>query len=142
MSQQPHFILQDLAGSDTFEIITAPLTMDELNPNLADGQGPEELLTRQFTLVLVSHSHAPPLLPEPHLKYDLRKMSNPPKHIRDAYDGRSKRLREHMVASGEFCALLDTAQARIVEQMSSFTEIGRGDQGKHIPTPGARLRSS
>jgi hypothetical protein len=37
-----------------------------------------------------------------------------------------------MMARDEFCALLDTAQARIEEQMSSFVENDRGRTGKHI----------
>jgi hypothetical protein len=115
--------------------------MDDPNPDPAHDHNTAELPARPFNLVLISHSHAPPLLPEPHLKFDLRKTSNPPKHIRDAYDGRSKRLREHMLSSDDFCALLDTAQARIEEQMPSFTEIDRGDQqGKHKSTPKSRLR--
>jgi hypothetical protein len=114
--------------------------MDNSTFNPADDQSPAELPSRPFTLVLVSHSHAHPLLLEPHLKFDLRKTSNPPKHIRDAYDGRSKRLREHMLSNDEFRALLDTAQARIEEQMSSFAVIDRGDQGEHISTPGTRPR--
>jgi len=115
--------------------------MDDPNPDPAHDHNTAELPVRPFNLVLISHSHAPPLLPEPHLKFDLRKTSNPPKHIRDAYDGRSKRLREHMLSSDDFYALLDTAQARIEEQMPSFTEIERGDQqGKHKSTPKSRLR--
>lgn len=114
--------------------------MDSQEPDTAEIQDPPELTTRAFTLVLTSHSHAPPLLLEPHLKFDLRKTSNPPKHIRDAYDGRSKRLREHMMASDEFCALLDTAQARIEEQMSSFVGNDRGGAGKHISMPLVCLR--
>jgi hypothetical protein len=81
---------------------------------------PRELSTRPFTLVLVSHSHAPPLSPAPDLKFDLRKVSNPPKHTRDACDGRSKYLREHMLASDDFCALLETAHASIEGKMLGF----------------------
>lgn len=114
--------------------------MDSPSSNPADDQSPAELPTRPLTLVLISHSHAPPLLPEPHLKYDLRKTSNPPKHIRDAYDGRSKRLREHMLSSDGFCALLDTAQARIEEQMASITKRHREVPGKHISVPGPCLQ--
>ena len=104
--------------------------MDSPILNSADIQDPPELPIRPFTLMIVSHSHTPPLIPEPHLKFDLRKTGNPPKHIRDAYDGRSKRLREHMMASDEFCALLDTAQASIEEQMSSFAGRGREEPGQ------------
>lgn len=104
--------------------------MDDPNFNPAGLQSQEQLPARPYTLILVSHSHAPPLLPEPHLEFDLRKTSNPPKHIRDAYDGRSKRLREHMLASDDFCALLNTAQARIEGQMSSIDESDRGGSGQ------------
>lgn len=101
--------------------------MDSKEPD-ADGiRSQAELAIRPFTLVLISHSHAPPLLPEPHLKFDLRKTNNPPKHIRDSYDGRSKRLREHMMASDKFCDLLGTVQASIEEQMALIVE---GDHGK------------
>jgi hypothetical protein len=106
--------------------------MDDPAAELADDQSSAEPITRPFTLLLISHSHAPPLIPEPHLKFDLRKTSNPPKYIRDAYDGRSKRLREHMMANGDFCALLDTAQISIEEQMSSFAGCGREDPGQSI----------
>jgi hypothetical protein len=91
---------------------------------------PRELSTRPFTLVLVSHSHAPPLLPAPHLKFDLRKVSNPPKHTRDACDGRSKHLREHLLASEDFCALLETAQASVEGKMLAFAESQREDDGE------------
>jgi RNase adaptor protein for sRNA GlmZ degradation len=51
------------------------------------------------------------------LKFDLRKVSDPPKHIRDAYDGRSKRLREHMMHVEDFTSLLETAEKSIEEEM-------------------------
>jgi hypothetical protein len=110
--------------------------MDSQEPDAAGIQAPAELPTRPFTLILVSHSHAPPLVPKPQLRFDLRKTSNPPKHIRDAYDGRSKRLREHMMAGDDFCALLVTTQTRIEEQMSSFARRGRGDPGQYISNCG------
>jgi hypothetical protein len=91
---------------------------------------PQALSTRPFTLVLVSHSYAPPLLPAPHLKFDLRKVSNPPKHARDACDGRSKHLREHLLASEDFCALLETAQASIEGKMLAFAEKQSEDVGE------------
>jgi hypothetical protein len=142
MSQRPHLGLRILASLDTYRSSAARTKMDTCSPpsDPADDQSLPGRPTRPFTLVLISHSHAPPLLPEPHLRFDLRKTSNPPKHIRDAFDGRSKRLREHMMASDEFCALLDTAQARIEEQMSSFAEKDRGGAGKHISMPLACLR--
>jgi len=106
--------------------------MDSPTSEPADDQSPAESLTRPFTLAIISYSHAPPLLPAPQLKFDLRKTSNPPKHIRHAYDGRSKRLREHMMANEEFCARLETAQASTEEQMSSFAEYDPENPGEHV----------
>ena len=140
MSQQPQLILQTWPALTPLGSPTARRTMNDATSNPADDQSPAELPTRPFTLVLISHSHAPPLLPEPHSKYDLRKTSNPPKHIRDAYDGRFQRLREHMLSSDEFCTLLDTAQARIEKQMASITENHAEGSGKHTLTPRSRLR--
>jgi len=47
-------------------------------------------------LTLISHGHAPPLHPTPTLKFDVRSLPNPPKNIRDAYNGTSGRLQEWM----------------------------------------------
>jgi hypothetical protein len=91
---------------------------------------PRELSMRPFTLVLVSHSHSPPLSPTPDLKLDLRKVSNPPKHTRDACDGRSKHLREHLLATDDFCALLETAQMSIEGKMMGFTKNRSEDLGE------------
>jgi hypothetical protein len=66
------------------------------------------------------------------LKFDLRKVSNPPKHTRDACDGRSKYLREHMLASDDFCALLETAHASIEGKMVGFAGDRRDDIGKEL----------
>jgi hypothetical protein len=107
------------------DLSAATATMDE-QPY------PKEVSTRPFTLVLVSHSHAPPLIPSPHLKFDLRKVSNPPKHTRDAYDGRSKHLREHLLASEGFCALLETAHTGIEGKMLGFAENESEDVGESI----------
>lgn len=64
-------------------------------------------------ILLTSHSHAPPLSPSPRLKYDLRSTPNPPKAIRDAHTGISKRLREHMLNHDAFMELLDKAERDI-----------------------------
>jgi RNase adaptor protein for sRNA GlmZ degradation len=82
--------------------------------------------TEQPILVLISHSHRRPLSHPPDLKFDLRKVSNPPKHIRDAYDGRSKRLREHMMHMEDFTSLLDTAKKSIEEQMKVLIRTSKG----------------
>ncbi|KAM0691394.1 hypothetical protein Q7P36_010165 [Cladosporium allicinum] len=87
--------------------------MDEPPPT----QNPINQTTEQPILVLISHSHRRPLSCPPNLKFDLRKVSNPPKHIRNAYDGRSKRLREHMIHMEDFKSLLETAEKSIEEEM-------------------------
>lgn len=82
------------------------------------------------SLVFVAHAHRPPLTPGPDLKFDLRKISNPPKHIRDAYDGRSKRLRDHMLADGAFVKMLDAAQLEVKDQIALLIS---GDTGSYHP---------
>jgi hypothetical protein len=64
-------------------------------------------------VVIISHSHAPPLVPAADVKYNLRKLPNPPKAIRDRYDGRAKRLREHLRDGVEFQKLLTRAHGEI-----------------------------
>jgi RNase adaptor protein for sRNA GlmZ degradation len=86
----------------------------------------------QPVLILISHSHRRPLSSPPDLKFDLRKVSNPPKHIRDAYDGRSKRLREHMMHMEEFTSLLDTAKKSIEEEMEMLIRNGKGKSRRQV----------
>lgn len=66
-------------------------------------------------LTIWSHSHAPPLRPPADISFDLRRVPNPPKHIRDSYDGRSKRLREHLLHDATFTSLLDSAMQEILQ---------------------------
>lgn len=85
------------------------------------------------TLVIVSHAHAPPLSPAPTLKFDLRQVKNPPKQIRDAYDGRSKRLRNHMLQEDGFVSLLNTAEADIRAEISNMSDgDGFGKTNAHV----------
>ncbi|KAF2173844.1 hypothetical protein M409DRAFT_48762 [Zasmidium cellare ATCC 36951] len=67
------------------------------------------------TLAIWSHSHAPPLIPAAEISFDLRRVTNPPKHIRDSYDGRSKRLREHLLHDATFVNLLQSAMEEILK---------------------------
>ena len=97
--------------------------MDESPPK----QNPTTPTTEQPVLILISHSHRRPLSCPPHLKFDLRKVSNPPKHIRDAYDGRSKRLREYMLHMEDFTSLLETAKKSIEVDMTMFVQNGQGE---------------
>lgn len=78
-------------------------------------------------LLLVSHAHSPPFSPAPALKLDLRRVTNPPKHIRDAYDGRSKRLREHLLHEDVFVNLLGTAEADIRAEMEKLFGSASGE---------------
>ena len=80
-----------------------------------------------IVLNLTTHAHSPPLRPAPQLKYDLRTVPNPPKAIRDAYTGVSKRLRDHMLEHEDFVELLERAEAEIGAQMENLVEIWRGD---------------
>jgi hypothetical protein len=70
-------------------------------------------------LVLTSHCHVPPLTPAPRLKYNLRSVPDPPKSIRDAHTGMSKKLRDHMLHQDSFVDLLDKAEEDIKAKMQS-----------------------
>jgi hypothetical protein len=102
-------------------------TMDGPSPPIQDSINSK---TEQPILVLISHSHRRPLFRPPNLKFDLRRVSNPPKHIRDAYDGRSKRLREHMMHIEDFKSLLDTAKKSIENEMEALVQTNKGKSEK------------
>lgn len=76
----------------------------------------------QVTLAIWSHSHAPPLQPSADISFDLRRVPNPPKHIRDNYDGRSKRLREHLLHDATFANLLQSAMQEILQLVQERDE--------------------
>jgi hypothetical protein len=81
--------------------------------------------TPQPTLILYSHGRQPPLNPSPDLKYDLRSIANPPKALRDASDGRSKRLRSHLLSMPEFTEKLDAVEREIrVAMQRKIAEYG------------------
>lgn len=68
-------------------------------------------------LLLISHSHSPPLNPSPHLKFDVRSLPNPPKNVRDAYDGTSKRLQEWMRSEESFLGKRDSVKEEIGKRL-------------------------
>ncbi|KAF2178556.1 hypothetical protein K469DRAFT_329786 [Zopfia rhizophila CBS 207.26] len=68
-------------------------------------------------LILCSHGRSPPLNPPPDLKYDLRNVPNPPKVLRDISDGRSKRLREHLLSESKFVQRLELVELEIRRAM-------------------------
>jgi RNase adaptor protein for sRNA GlmZ degradation len=73
------------------------------------------------TLYLISHGHLPPLKPAPELRFDVRTLPNPPKHLRDAHNGTSKRLQEWMQTYAKFFARRDEIKEEIEEAMTSIT---------------------
>jgi RNase adaptor protein for sRNA GlmZ degradation len=72
-------------------------------------------------LVLISHGSSPPLNPASHLRFDVRSLPNPPKHIRDAYNGTSKRLQEWMQTDGRFIARRDEIKFEIEQALTTMT---------------------
>lgn len=95
----------------------------------------------QHLLILYSHARTPPLNPPPDLKYDLRNIPNPPKALRAVSDGRSKRLREHLLSDPTFVAKLNEGEREIREAMrrkldkyenstSTVADSGEGDRGE------------
>ncbi|KAF2265663.1 hypothetical protein CC78DRAFT_532329 [Lojkania enalia] len=77
----------------------------------------------QPILVLYSHGRNPPLNPPPDLKYDLRSIPNPPKAVRDVSDGRSKRLREHLLSNSIFISKLEAVEQEIRAAMASKVAV-------------------
>lgn len=70
------------------------------------------------TLILTSHGHSPPLNPAPDLRVDVRNLPNPPKHIRDAYNGTSKRLQEWIKEDPVFVTRRDAIRMEIEVAMT------------------------
>lgn len=103
--------------------------MEDLDGDI--GSSVDRTITRK-TIIIISHAHAPSLSPAPTLTFDLRKVKNPPKHIRDAYDGRSKRLRNHLLQEDGFASLLNTAEAEIKAELSNMDGDGFGKSNAHV----------
>ncbi|KAH7346438.1 hypothetical protein BKA65DRAFT_551344 [Rhexocercosporidium sp. MPI-PUGE-AT-0058] len=72
-------------------------------------------------LVLISHGHAPPLNPHPQLRFDVRSLANPPKHIRDNLNGTSWRLQEWMLSDPKFGERRDAIRKEIEKEMNRMT---------------------
>ncbi|KAF2474790.1 uncharacterized protein BDR25DRAFT_112063 [Lindgomyces ingoldianus] len=81
-------------------------------------------------LVIYSHGRNPPLNPAPDLKYDIRSIPNPPKALRDTSDGRSKRIREHLLSEPKFSQKLELVEKDIRIRMDTMiAEITAKSQG-------------
>ena len=86
-------------------------------------------------LIFYSHGRTPPLHPPADLKYDLRSLPNPPKALRDVSDGRSKRLRDHLLSEPKFREKLHDVEREVREAMESkIKEWGEhgGDCGRQL----------
>lgn len=92
------------------DIHTLPEYAQNIIPEFKDSELP--------TLILTSHGHSPPLNPPPDLRVDVRNLPNPPKHIRDAYNGTSKRLQEWMKENPVFIARRDAIRTEIEAVMT------------------------
>lgn len=73
----------------------------------------------QPVLIIYSHGRNPPLHPPPHLRYDLRNIPNPPKELRAVSDGRSKRIREHLLSEPKFVQRLEAVERDILRTMEA-----------------------
>lgn len=73
-------------------------------------------------LTLISHGHAPPLHPKPTLKFDVRSLPNPPKHIQDAYNGTSSRLQEWMNAHEKYVHWKEDIRKEILVNLNEVLE--------------------
>lgn len=81
------------------------------------------------TLILISHAHSPPFSPAPRLKFDVRNLPNPPKSVRDAHNGTSKRLQEWMESLPEFIAKRGSIRAEIEKAMDEIVRGGGVENG-------------
>ncbi|KAK6542060.1 hypothetical protein TWF694_007831 [Orbilia ellipsospora] len=75
-----------------------------------------------------SGAHYGPLKPPATLRYDLRNITNPPKKLRDTLDGRSKKLREHLLNEQDFADLLESIISDILKEVDKLKNaIGGGE---------------
>jgi len=126
------------SGLETASPSSSPSPVEE-NLNLPDYAQKVLEDVELPVLILISHGHAPPLSPPPQLKFDVRNLPNPPKHIRDAYNGTSRRLQEWMVSDPAFGDRRDAVRTEIEEEMNRMTvehekndvlKLGQDTQGK------------
>lgn len=84
-------------------------------------------------LILISNAdHSPPLNPVPRLIYDVRNLPNPPKNLRDAHNGTSKRLQEWMESLPVFVAKRDVIKGEIEKAMLAIVRGGEDGDGGEI----------
>ncbi|RVD83106.1 uncharacterized protein DFL_007507 [Arthrobotrys flagrans] len=75
-----------------------------------------------------SGAHYGPLKPAAPLRYDMRNVTNPPRQLRGNMDGRSKKLRDHLMNDKDFIALLETIQNDILQEIERLRELECGKE--------------
>ncbi|KAK6335187.1 hypothetical protein TWF718_010624 [Orbilia javanica] len=78
-----------------------------------------------------SGAHYGPLKPAAPLRYDMRDVTNPPRQLRGSMDGRSKKLRDHLMNDKDFIALLETIQNDILQEIERLEKLECG-KGKEV----------
>lgn len=71
------------------------------------------------TIEIISHAHAPPLDPPADVKFDLRRIENPPRQQRNEYDGRAKRMRKEFLQDPQFETLVETARKEVSDLVAA-----------------------
>ncbi|TVY59576.1 hypothetical protein LSUE1_G008664 [Lachnellula suecica] len=114
-------------------------------PEYAQNILPEQ---RRPVLLLISHRHSPPLNLAPHLKVDVRGLPNPPKHIRDAHSGTSRRLQRWLNGDSQFIAkrdaiklLLDNHKNKSVLRPEASTDRGLDPDSEQRPRSGDKIEA-
>ncbi|KAH8816211.1 hypothetical protein F5884DRAFT_775390 [Xylogone sp. PMI_703] len=110
MPYQPPLDLNAVTSLNALEVSEADSSPNSLQSSI--------ILADIPTLLLISHSYSPPLLPSPQLKFDLRSQPNPPKYIRDAHTGLSSRLQEWLKNDPQFISKRDEIRHEIELAMS------------------------
>ncbi|EGX49937.1 hypothetical protein AOL_s00076g578 [Orbilia oligospora ATCC 24927] len=75
-----------------------------------------------------SGAHYGPLKPAAPLRYDMRNVTNPPRQLRGNMDGRSKKLRDHLMNDKDFLALLETIQNDILREIERLQKLECGKE--------------
>ncbi|KAK6529325.1 hypothetical protein TWF281_008502 [Arthrobotrys megalospora] len=75
-----------------------------------------------------SGAHYGPLKPAAPLRYDMRDVTNPPRQLRGNMDGRSKKLRDHLMNDKDFIALLETIQSDILREIERLQRVECGEE--------------
>jgi RNase adaptor protein for sRNA GlmZ degradation len=78
-----------------------------------------------FVVEFVSHARNPPVKPPPgtkFLKFSVRHLPSPPKHSRDRFTGKDKRLQEWVLGTNEAKAWMDSATKEIADNLQAIQE--------------------